>query len=405
MENRRRKRILIIAAAAVALAAVGAAVWFMLSGKNGGSSVYVMPVSSVAQFGAGSSARYSGVVEPQETVEFRRDSSKTIRETYVQEGDEVKKGDKLFTYDMDSVKLQISQKELDIRREQASITSNNELIALTDDSLEKQRLRNQNLQTEYRIKALRNELSSLEASLGDTDVLCTVDGTVKSVSDGTEASDVYITVMKTGDFVVKGKISELNIAQFPQGTPVTVRSRVDDSVWQGTVARIDTGQTAEDDNNYYYGKEESSRGSRYYFYVELADSTGLFLGQHVIMEPAGARTGLWLFADYIVDAGGSDPYVWADSNGRIRKKHLTLGEYADDTGCWQVLSGLSLTDWIAYPDGTVSDGMKTTTEYSYDGDDVWIDDGKGYEDYEEFVPEEGDTMTGDWSVDGEDSGE
>ena len=405
MENRRRKRILIIAAAAVALAAVGAAVWFMLSGKNGGSSVYVMPVSSVAQFGAGSSARYSGVVEPQETVEFRRDSSKTIRETYVQEGDEVKKGDKLFTYDMDSVKLQISQKELDIRREQASITSNNELIALETDNLKKQKLRNENLQIEYRIKALRNELASLEASLGDTDVLCTVDGTVKSVSDGTEASDVYITVVKTGDFVVKGKISELNIAQFPQGTPVTVRSRVDDSVWQGTVARIDTGQTAEDDNNYYYGKEESSRGSRYYFYVELADSTGLFLGQHVIMEPAGARTGLWLFADYIVDAGGSDPYVWADSNGRIRKKHLTLGEYTDDTGCWQVLSGLSLTDWIAYPDGTVSDGMKTTTEYSYDGDDVWIDDGKRYEDYEEFVPEEGDTMTGDWSVDGEDSGE
>ena len=217
MENRRRKRIWIIAAAVVAIAAAGAGIWYIVSGRNSGSAVYVMPVSSVSQFGSGSSARYSGVVEPQETVEFRKDSSKTVRETYVQEGDTVKAGDRLFSYDMDSVKLQISQKELDIRREQASITSNNELIAITEDSLERQRLRNQNLQTEYRIKALRNELNSLEASLGNTDVICPVDGTVKSVSDGTEGSDVYITVMKAGDFIVKGKISELNIAQFPRG--------------------------------------------------------------------------------------------------------------------------------------------------------------------------------------------
>ena len=404
MENRRRKRIWIIAAAVVAIAAAGAGIWYIVSGRNSGSAVYVMPVSSVSQFGSGSSARYSGVVEPQEAVEFRKDSSKTVRETYVQEGDTVKAGDKLFSYDMDSVKLQISQKELDIRREQASITSNNELIAITEDSLERQRLRNQNLQTEYRIKALRNELNSLEASLGNTDVICPVDGTVKSVSDGTEGSDVYITVMKAGDFVVKGKISELNIAQFPQGTPVTVRSRIDDRTWQGTVSRIDTGQTAQDENGgYYIGGQESDKGSRYYFYVELQDSTGLFLGQHVIMEPAGARTGLWLFGDYIVGAGGSDPYVWAENNGRIRKKHLVLGEYAEDTGSWQVLEGLTVSDWIAYPDGTISDGMKTTTEYSYEEEGTWIDDGG--EGFAEFIPEPEEVPEEDWSAEDEGAGE
>lgn len=360
----KNKKTPIIITAAVLLVAA-AAVWLLFFRTASGDAVYVMPVSAVSVFSTGSANRYGGMVEPQQTVEFRKDSSKTVRETYVQEGDAVKFGDVLFSYDSDAIYLEIAQKELDIQREQAAIASNNELIDMTDDDLERQRLRNQNLQTEYRIKALRNELSSLEASAANTDVVCNVDGTVKSVSDGTDGSDVYITVMKAGDYIVKGKISEMNIASLPQGTSVAIHSRVDDTVWNGTVSRIDTNQTAENQQGMYIGGKEEESGSKYYFYVELENSKGLFLGQHVIVKPlgAGSKEGLWLFEDYIEGAGSDDPFVWADNSGRIRKRHVELGDYDAETGCWKVLSGLSVSDYIAYPDGTVSDGMKTTTEY------------------------------------------
>ena len=247
MDNRKtknRKLIVIIAAAVLLIAA--AVSWVLFFRTSSADAVYVMPVSSVSVFSTGNANRYSGMVEPQQTVEFRKDSSKTIKETYVQEGDTVKFGDVLFSYDSDAIYLEIAQKELDIQREQASISSNNELIDMTDDDLERQRLRNQNLQTEYRIRALRNELNSLEVSAANTDVVCNLDGTVKNVSDGSDGSDVYITVMKSGDYIIKGKISEMNIASLPQGTAVAVRSRVDETVWNGTVSRIDTNQPAED---------------------------------------------------------------------------------------------------------------------------------------------------------------
>ena len=374
MQSKANKRTLIIIAALLALGTAAFAGWYFFLRGGDGNAVYVMPVSSVAEFGTGSSNRFSGIVEAQQTVEFRKDNTKTIKTTYVSEGDQVNEGDILFSYDTDAIKLQVSQKKLDIQREQASITSNNEMIAITDDDLEKQRLRNENRQIEYRIKALRNELSSLEESMSETDVVCTVDGTVKKVSDGTDGSDVYISVMKSGDYVVKGKVNELNLSQISQGTPVTVHSRIDDTSWSGTVSRIETGQPVNEKEYGFYVSDDMGTSSKYYFYVDLEDSSGLFLGQHVVVEPMGAsvKKGLWLFEDYIVGADSGSPYVWIDSNGRIRKSHVTLGEYDAEIGSWQITDGLTINDSIAYPDESISDGMKTTTEYaepSFSGDD------------------------------------
>ena len=90
MEGKRKKnvKVLIAAAAAVVLTAA-AVVWFLFFRGAAGDAVYVMPVSSVAVFSTGNANRYSGIAEPQQTVEFRKDSGKTIKETYVQEGDTV----------------------------------------------------------------------------------------------------------------------------------------------------------------------------------------------------------------------------------------------------------------------------------------------------------------------------
>ena len=109
-----------------------------------------------------------------------------------------------------------------------------------------------------------------------------------------------------------------------------------------------------------------STSSKYYFYIELESSSGLFLGQHVVVEPLGAavKKGLWLFEDYIIGTDGDSPYVWIDANGRIRKKDVKLGEYDAQIGSWQITDGLTINDSIAYPDESISDGMKTTTEYA-----------------------------------------
>ncbi|MBR0341809.1 MAG: efflux RND transporter periplasmic adaptor subunit [Oscillospiraceae bacterium] len=368
----KKKKALIAVVLILVLLAGGAGAWYFLGNKSSGNAVYIMPVSSFVDFGMGVANRFSGVVEAQQTVDYQLDTSKTLKETFVKEGDSVKIGDPLFSYDTDSINLDIAQKKLDIQREQASITSNNELIAVTTDDLYRQQLRNENLQTEYRIKALRNELNSLEISLQNAYVTSSVEGTVKYVSDGTGTSNVYISVMKTGDFVIKGKVNEMNISQLSQGTKVVIKSRVDNTTWDGFVSRIDTGQTAQTEGEYYYGMDSGNQSSKYYFYVDLNSSSGLFLGQHVIVELADSsgKSGLWLYEGYIEDADSKDPYVWADNKGKITKKHIKLGNYDEEIGSWEILEGLSINDYIAFPDGTIKEGQKTTTEYVYNEPEI-----------------------------------
>ena len=370
MEQKKNNKTKIIAAIAIlAVAAGGFCAWYFLGRGGRGNAVYIVPVSSMAEFGMGNANRFSGVVEAQQTVDYQLDTSKTLKETYVEEGDHVKPGDLLFSYDTDSINLAIAQKRLDIQRERASITSNNELIAVTSDDLRRQELRNENLQTEYRIKALNNELTSLEASLQNANVTSSVEGTVKSVSDGTDTSgsNVYISIMKSGDYVIKGKVNEMNISQLPQGTNVVVRSRIDNNTWNGFVSKVDTGQTATDNNEMYYGGDTSNQSSKYYFYIELTSSEGLFLGQHVIVELAdgNGKSGLWLYEGYLMDTDSS-PYVWADNNGKITKKSVKLGAYDEEIGSWEILEGLSINDYIAFPDESIREGQRTTTEYVYE---------------------------------------
>ncbi|MBR3000493.1 MAG: efflux RND transporter periplasmic adaptor subunit [Oscillospiraceae bacterium] len=399
MEQKKNNKTKIIAAIAIlAVAAGGFFAWYFLGRGGSGNAVYIVPVSSMAEFGMGNANRFSGVVEAQQTVDYQLDTSKTLKETYVKEGDHVKPGDLLFSYDTDSINLAIAQKRLDIQRERASITSNNELIAVTSDDLRRQELRNENLQTEYRIKALNNELTSLEASLQNANVTSSVEGTVKSVSDGTDTSgsNVYISIMKSGDYVIKGKVNEMNISQLPQGTNVVVRSRIDNNTWNGFVSKVDTGQTATDNNEMYYGGDTSNQSSKYYFYIELTSSEGLFLGQHVIVELAdgNGKSGLWLYEGYLMDTDSS-PYVWADNNGKITKKSVKLGAYDEEIGSWEILEGLSINDYIAFPDESIREGQRTTTEYVYEEPTDTFEEGmmieeEPYYEGEEMIVEDAD---------------
>lgn len=94
-----------------------------------------------------------------------------------------------------------------------------------------------------------------------------------------------------------------------EGMNVIIRSRLDENVtWKGTVDRIDWENRVENNNNnmYYYGStDEMTSISKYPFYINLEDITGLILGQHVYIEPdygqEEEREGLWLPAYYIND--------------------------------------------------------------------------------------------------------
>lgn len=443
----KKKKIWIILLIVILAAGIGAAVWFFRfrdAGQPADSenTAFVDSVAMITGIGStGRSSRFSGVVEAQRTVGVEVANGMKVKETYVTVGQEVKTGTKLFSYDTDEAQDSITQIEIDIENYEIEIESTKATI----EQYEKERAKvsdsekrayttsiltaqNSIRRAEYNIKSKQAELESLKKQIANADVTSELDGVVKTInknnsgnSDGSssmngmdnssdENANAYITIMATGEYRIKGLINEQNMAELQVGSDVIVHSRVDESLtWRGIVDSIDTDNAQTNQSNVYYGGSDNSmsNSSSYPFYVNLEDSSGLMLGQHVYVEPDNGqmdeRSGMWLDAFYLLtdENGEVTPYVWAaNDRDRLEKREVTLGEFDADLGQYEILDGLTADDYITIPYEGLQEGQTVIRNveqdtgmnsydnydsglddsYSYDGENDGYDDFSGYDD-------------------------
>lgn len=354
------------------------------------ATVYVSSVASITGDGAvGITDRYTGSVETQETVGVTFDSSKQLKQLMVEEGDEVKKGDPLFSYDTDAMNQKIQEADLELEQMTYELQSLNEQLAQLQAAKAKAKPEElpayniQELSGQNDIRRKENEIAlkqvaraQLEKSVANAVVLSEIDGIIKTIDksktgDGgsgesdygsSRSSDAYITILKTGDYRIKGTANEMSIWSLQVGQEMLIRPRADESrLYHGTISKIDT-EPAKNNSQQYSSSDSGQSVAKYNFYVELTDPMDMMLGQHVLIEPDNGqeeeREGLWLPTYYIVeDEEGS--FVWKCSDsGIIEKGRITVGDVDDDLMESQILDGLSETDYIAYPDDSVEEGAR-----------------------------------------------
>lgn len=75
--------------------------------KNGGSPVEVTSVANLNQGYWGSETSSSGTITSKANQEVHLDSNNVINQVYVKEGDKVKVGDKLLSYDTTLLELNL----------------------------------------------------------------------------------------------------------------------------------------------------------------------------------------------------------------------------------------------------------------------------------------------------------
>ena len=343
----------------------------------GGSAVPVQRADQLTLAGQ-AEERYAGMVVNEDVVEITRDSSKKVAELYVEVGQTVKAGDKLFSYDMDEVSLALEKTQLEVEKmknEQVTYTAQLEklekqLKRTYDEStktrltLEINTLKTTMMENDYNLKAKDKEIARLEEMLQNIDIMAPVDGTVRKVDEQGQSGS-YITIQQAGAYRVQGAINEMSMANgLMVGSRVKVFSRVSDATWMGTVLSIEMEDTSQNNNNYGYmiggGVMDSmTTSSNYVFYVELDSVEGLLLGQHVYMEVFAEQPempGLWIPEGFIMDMAMNEETfettgtVWVDNgNGRLEQRNVTLGMYDYMTGCYEILSGITEGDFLADP--------------------------------------------------------
>lgn len=93
------------------------------SRKSAGDAVYVTQISEINGEASGVSNRYAGVVEPQETVSVELENGRSVKEVKVKTGDQIKKGQLLFEYDLSSIQDSLEEAQLELDRLKRSFQS------------------------------------------------------------------------------------------------------------------------------------------------------------------------------------------------------------------------------------------------------------------------------------------
>lgn len=375
-------------------AALGAAALLGLWGCSSkpDTMVYVENVGDIVGFGSiAVNDKFAGVVVSDQVTEIQKDTSRTVSKLYVSEGQSVDQGDVLFEYDSESLQLELDKQELELEKlQQNSTTLQSQISKLTseqkkaskDDQLsytiEIQSKEAEKKENDYNIKVKQKEISKTKSTLANAEVLSPVSGRVVTISetgmDNYGNPQAYISIQQTGTYRVKGIVNEMNMGTIYEGVAVRITSRQDaEQTWTGVVEKVDLESTVKDDSNsfyYYESSNEMTSTSKYPFYVTLDNADGLMLGQHVYLEVDNGGTstkeGLWLPEYYLCydeaeEGEESQAYVWAaNSKDRLEKRYVTLGSYDEMMMTYEILDGLTVEDYIAFPDETCVSGAGAT---------------------------------------------
>ena len=356
------------------------------------TAVYVQSVAQLSNMGGiAPGDRFAGIVVSENVAQIKKDESKTVAELFVKEGDDVAQGQELFRYDTDQLQLDLDRKTLELDQLKLSIENYKSQITELENQrswagADKQLEYTVQIQTvqldlkeaELNLKAKQTELDQAAAILENAAVVAPVSGRVQSISengyDNYGNPLPYISIQQTGAFRIKGILGELQQSALMVGTRIRIISRTDESkVWYGTISMIDYESPSQGGQyDMYYGmpSDEMSSSSNYPFYVELDSTDGLLLGQHVYMEvDTGEQTftGVSLGSYFICYEEDGSTYVWAENRGKLEKRTVTLGEYDPMMDTYQILSGLTDSDYIAFPDMELcQEGAPTTHSVSSD---------------------------------------
>ena len=326
------------------------------------------------------------MVVSEHTAEITRDVEKTIQELLVKEGDDVKEGQALFSYDTEELQLNLDKKALEQAQLQSTIETCQEKIktlerersgltgtAKLQYTVEIQSAQVDLKEAELKLKTKEEEVKKAEELLNNSTVTSPITGRVQKIdengtTDQNGKPSPYITIQQSGSYRVKGVLGELQRGSLKEGDRVKLVPRNgEDAIWKGSITLVDyenPTQGSDSDQYYIMSSDEMTTASRYPFYVALDSTDGLMLGQHLYIEldsDGEDSPGVGISGAFLCYNEDGSAYVWAEKGDKLEKRSVTLGEYDPMTDVQKITEGLTLEDYIAYPDPELCrPGVSTT---------------------------------------------
>lgn len=400
--NKRKKIILTTIITLVVLMGVGGYFFFTRGKSTAIEEEKPIPlmVSDLSDEMSSGSELFAGVVKPKETQKIMLEPERgRVKEIFVKEGDEVKKGDKLFSYHNPEGQMLLKEKAIDL--EMANITINQKSKEV--DSLRKQLskaeaeekgdIREQLNQAEIDLKVANLDAQKArmiheeeQKKVNNNIVTAKVNGIVQKIdeeqqqkqqTDEETASEpsggTFMQIVNTEAAYIEGTVNELIKDGLKVGLEVNVASRKDpEQTWPGKITEIGKlpVEQSEEEMDMYSEDPNNPNASKFPFKVGLKNHEGLEFGYHVFIELAkeGAKgEEVVLPIDYIVQEE-EKPYVWKVKDEALVKQEVELGAEKEDDMMIVVKKGLKADDYILFPEDSLKEGKKVTIDDSIEED-------------------------------------
>lgn len=384
--NTKKKRI-IVGIAILILLVVAINVIFMEKRKNVTKSVQLM---SVTKRPISNTKLISGQVVPGKVETIYLDPSKgKIKEIYVKEGQEVEKGQKLFTYESADINLQLKQASIDKKITMLNYNQVNDKIkalekekkAASDNaSLESQleELENQKKSIELEMEKNQLQEEELQSKLNQLTIHSPINGYVKNLhqdleestgitDEGTSSETMglqgtpIMNIVSKEPFQIQGTLTELQKAQIQANQPIKVTANaVPNKSWNGKIVEVSEFPAATNSGTGQLSGEagqSTSNLSYYTFKAKLHSQEGLSPGYHVAIQVVLSSKKVLTVPQNSVQEKDGTTYVYVVSKGKVQKRNITTGI---STGEWtEVVDGLKEGEKVVKnPSHTMDSGME-----------------------------------------------
>ena len=224
---------------------------------------------------------------------------------------------------------------------------------------------------EERLADLRLDLKQSELKIRSTEkaveegaVLAKISGVVKKAGDPSNPpgdGSAFLQVASTEGMYIRGGISELLLDQIREGDLVNVSAGQSGTCCQAEIREI---SPYPDESGMFSGIYGAASASMYPFIAYVEEGGGTLISQEwVQMDAAGSgmeqpSDALYLWKAFILEEEGRQYVYLRDEKGKLRKREITTGRRSGEG--YEVLSGVSWEDWLAFPYGKeVRNGAST----------------------------------------------
>ncbi|WP_442603589.1 efflux RND transporter periplasmic adaptor subunit [Paenibacillus sp. KN14-4R] len=221
----KKKKWLFISLSIVVLAGSGG--WYYFYGKTNPIKPMVMNTAQVKQGSIKVSVAGSGVIAAAERQTIKGGEGGKIKSLAVKQGDKVKKGQELITFESKDVKDQINQEELSLQKKQMDLDTAQQALK---DNTDESKINDMKINIKKQMLDMDLSKSKIQTLLNDqkppTPITAQIDGELitlnNAVGDQINGNTTIGEIVNYGNLKLDIEVDEMDVLKIKEGLPADI---------------------------------------------------------------------------------------------------------------------------------------------------------------------------------------